>query len=420
MSKNLKQTEDFFDKISVQNLIKEYGSPLYVYKESIIIENCKKMKSISSYKNFDVHYSAKANSNLAILQIIKNQGLNIDAMSIGEIYSELLAGFLPNQIMFVSNNIPIDDMKFAVHKGIIVALDSISQLYKYAENFMGTNVVIRFNPGFGDGHHKQTITAGEYTKFGIEITEKNIKEINEICKKYNIKIVGLHMHIGSLFLDIVNFLESGNNILKIAKYFEDLEFIDLGGGFGIPYKKQDGETPLNFEYTSKKIDEFIQNFIADYGKELKFKIEPGRFIVAEAGVLLGTVISKKENYGKSYIGTDIGFNSFIRPVLYDAHHDISVFRDNILQREYIEKVTIVGNVCENGDSIAVDRNMPKINEGDILAIMDTGAYGHVMSSNYNNMLRPAEILIRTDETTQIIRKRDTLESLVQFQKTLNE
>lgn len=418
------QTNDFFGDINPKDLIEKYGSPLYVYRESIIRDRAKNIKNLVSYPNFSVHYSAKANSNIAILQIIKSCGLKVDAMSVGEMYAELQAGFEPDQIMFVSNNVDKKSFEYAKEHGILTVVDSISQLDLYGSVAPNTNVAIRFNPGVGDGHHEKTITAGEDTKFGVEINNDNIKKIKDICQKHNLLLYGLHMHIGSLFLDIKNFLESGKNLLSVALQFEDLNFVDLGGGFGISYKKNHGELGLNMKKTSEQLTQFIDMFNLEYKKvynrELNFKIEPGRYLVAEAGVLLGTVISTKENYGTKYIGTDIGFNSFMRPTLYGAYHDIAVFCKNGKLINEIEKtnVNITGNVCENSDNLAVDRPMPHIKQGDTIAIMDAGAYGHVMSSNYNNMQRPAEVLIREDESVFLIRERDSLESLIQFQKKI--
>ncbi len=199
-------------------------------------------------------------------------------------------------------------------------------------------------------------------------------------------------------------------ILEIAKEFENLEFIDLGGGFGIPYNKlEENYKTLDLNKLGEELSEILENFAKEYGKKVTFKIEPGRYIAAECGLILGTVHSIKNNSETKYAGTDIGFNVLARPVMYDSHHDIEVYRNT----EEKENITIVGNICETGDIIAKDRLLPKLKEGDIVAILDAGAYGHVMSSNYNNRLRPAEVLIRENGQAVLIRKRDTLESLME-------
>lgn len=392
------------------NLIKTHGSPLYVYNERVIRENCKKIKNFVTYPNFSVHYSAKANSNVAILQIIKEEGLNVDAMSPGEIFAEMQAGFMPNEILFVSNNVPTEGMQYAIERNILMSVDSISQLEQYGKLAPNSRVVLRFNPGIGDGHSVKTITAGQHTKFGIQITNQNIQTINDICSQHNLIVVGLHMHIGSLFFDITNFLESGYSLLSVARNFPSIEFIDLGGGFGIPYKKQEGQKSIDLIKVGQKLDEFMFTFSKKIGKNIQFKIEPGRFIVAESGIILGSVISTKQNYETKYIGCDIGFNSLLRPTMYNAHHDIEVFPKDMTKRP-LEVVTVVGNICENSDNLATNRMLPKMNEGDIICVLDAGAYGYSMASNYNNMLRPAEVLIRRNNEVVLIRKRETLEDL---------
>ncbi|MCL1997061.1 MAG: diaminopimelate decarboxylase [Defluviitaleaceae bacterium] len=400
-----------FQGLSPKSLIKRYGSPLYVYNEKIIRENCRKMKSLVSYHNFNVHYSAKANSNLAILQIIRDEGLMVDAMSPGEIFAEMEVGFTPKQILYVANNVKKEDMLYAIERGILMSIDSISQLEQYGELNPGSKVALRFNPGVGDGHNKKTITAGKGTKFGIEISIENIVQIREICKKFHIKIVGVHMHIGSLFTNSAVFIESVKIICGVSRNFDDLDFIDLGGGFGVPYRKQEGEEGLNLPKLREDLDQLLYAFARIYGKDIEFKIEPGRFIVAESSAILGTVTSIKRNYGIKFVGTDIGFNAFLRPAMYDAHHDIEIFSQS-KGPKLVEKVHIVGNICENSDNLGENRMIPQTKEGNIVAVMDTGAYGHVMSSNYNNMLRPAQVLIRHNSQPVLIRERDRIEDLI--------
>jgi len=236
--------------------------------------------------------------------------------------------------------------------------------------------------------------------------------VKRILKEYNLKLIGINQHIGSLFMEGGAYLQSTGNILSIAKQFEDLEFIDLGGGFGIPYRKQANQARLDLKVLGNKLSELIQKFVAEYGKNIEFKIEPGRYIVAESGILLGSVYATKMNYDIKYIGTDLGFNVLVRPVMYDSHHDIEIYRKNDTPSLKEESVRIVGNICETGDIIAKDRLLPEIFEDDILGVLDSGAYGYSMSSNYNNRLRPAEVLIQADGNPRLIRRRDTLDDIV--------
>lgn len=400
----------FYGNTNPISLVEAYGSPLYVYNENIIRERCRELKNLVDYKNFYVNYSPKANSNLEIIKIVKDEGFWTDAMSPGEIYVNLKAGFRPGQILYISNNVSDDEYRYAIGEGVKISVDSLSQLERYGRLNPGGKVTIRINPGVGAGHHKKVVTGGKKTKFGIEI--RFLDQVRSIAKKHSLKITGINQHIGSLFMDGDSFIESADTILQIAKEFDDLEFVDLGGGFGVPYHKQENEPRLDLKSLGVKLTEIITGWIKSYGKEIIFKIEPGRYIVAEGAILLGTVHAVKMNYDVKYVGTDLGFNVLIRPVMYDSHHDIEIYRrtDKVSARN--EQVRIVGNICETGDIIAKDRILPEIFEEDILGVLDAGAYGYVMSSNYNNRLRPAEVLIDRNGNHRLIRKRETLEDLV--------
>lgn len=402
---------NFYNGNNPSDLINKFGSPLYVYNEKILREKIRDMKNLVSYENFIVNYSAKANSSLAILEIANEEGVHVDAMSPGEIFVELKAGFSPEKIFYISNNVSKEEMQYAIDNNILISVDSISQLKQYGQLNPNGNVCARFNGGVGAGHHEKVITAGKNTKFGIQPYE--IEEFKNILNKYNLNLVGINQHIGSLFMEPDKYIQGVLAILEIAKQFDNLEFIDLGGGFGIPYNKLDNNyETLDLEQLGKNLSNIIENFVKEYGKRITFKIEPGRYIAAECGLILGTVHSIKNNGDKKYAGTDIGFNVLARPVMYDSHHDIEVYRESDEKSEEIEPVTVVGNICETGDIIAKDRMLPTLKEGDILAILDAGAYGHVMSSNYNNRLRPAEVLIRENGEAILIRKRDSLEDIV--------
>lgn len=402
---------NFFMDNTPINLIEKYGSPLYVYNEKILRSKIRDMKNLISYPNFTVNYSAKANSNLAILEIVKEEGVHVDAMSPGEIFVELKAGFKPEEIFYISNNVSKEEMQYAIDNNIMISVDSVSQLEQYGKINPNSNIAARFNGGVGAGHHEKVITAGKNTKFGINTNE--IDNFKNILKKYNLNLVGINQHIGSLFMEPDKYISGVLAILEIAKLFDNLEFIDLGGGFGIPYNKlNDNYKILDLKSLGSKLSSILEEFSRKYGKQVKFKIEPGRYISAECGVLLGTVHSIKNNGNEKYVGTDIGFNVLARPVMYDSHHDIEVYQKDEKACELLEKVTVVGNICETGDIIAKNRLLPQLKEGDVLGILDAGAYGHVMSSNYNNRLRPAEVLIRENGQDILIRKRDTLEDII--------
>ncbi len=400
---------DFFQGVDPTELAEKYGTPLYVYNERILRERCRDLKNLVTYPNFVVDYSAKANGNLAFLQIVKSEGLEVDAMSPGEIYVEKMAGFEPHEIFYICNNVSEEEMLYAIKEGVITSVDSLSQLEQYGKLNPGGEVAIRFNPGVGAGHHEKVVTAGKKTKFAVD--PEFIPQVKEILKKYNLTLIGINQHIGSLFMTGEAFVKSIGSLLEIAKQFENLKFIDMGGGFGIPYKKEFDEAPLDLKDLGKHIDEALYKFAEEYGSQVTFRIEPGRYISAECSVLLGTVHAVKYNHDKKFVGTDLGFNVLQRPIMYDSYHGIEVFRKSDIKSEKEETVTVVGNICESGDILAKERTLPEIFEKDTLCVLDAGAYGFAMSSNYNNRLRPAEVLIRENNEVVLIRERDNFEDL---------
>jgi len=399
---------NFFEGSDPFALVKEYGSPLYVYNERILRERCRDLRGLVSYPYFRVNYSMKANSNLAFLQVVRDEGLDIDVMSPGEIHTALAAGFRPEQIFYIANNVSREEMQFAIDRNIKTSVDSLTQLERFGALNPGGRVAIRFNPGVGAGHHAKVVTGGKNTKFGINI--EYLPQVKEILNKYNLNLIGINQHIGSLFMDGDPYVQGVEALLGVAKEFPNLEFIDIGGGFGIPYKKQENQPRLDLCALGAKLDKRINEFAAEYGRKLTFKCEPGRYISAECGMLLGTVHAVKMNGERKYAGTDIGFNTLIRPAMYDSHHDIEVYRQTGGTTE-TETVTVVGNICETGDILADLRTLPAMQEDDLIGVLDAGAYGFAMSSNYNNRLRPAEVFLRCDGSVALTRKRDELDDL---------
>ena len=407
----VQELNGFFGKTDPAELVAEFGSPLYVYNEQILRTRCREMRHLVDYPHFTANYSVKANTNLALLRIAREEGLHADAMSPGEIYALELAGFKPEQIFFVPNNAGDDELRYAIERGICISLDSLDQLTRLGRLAPGTDVAIRINPGVGAGHHAKVVTAGKKTKFGISSLQ--LKEARAIADRHRLRITGVNQHIGSLFMEPSAYLKAARHFFAMAMDFPDLAFVDLGGGFGIPYRKLAGEKRLDLAELGRGLAALIQEFNTAYGRELTIKTEPGRYIVAECGILLGSLYALKENHGTAYAGTDLGFNVLARPMLYDSWHDIVVYREGCLtDSTSYEPYTIVGNICESGDVIAKDRHLPPLRSGDLLAVLDAGAYGYAMSSNYNNRLRPAEILVRSDGSAALVRRRETLADLM--------
>lgn len=404
---------NFFGNSNAEELIKEYGSPLYVYNEDVLCDRMKKMTGIITKYPFTANFSVKANTNPSILKLALECGMNADAMSPGEILLLEKAGFPKEKIFFIPNNVSEDELRFAIDRNIITSLDSLSQLELFGKINRGGRCAVRLNPGIGAGHNEKVVTAGKNTKFGV--AEEDVDRIFTVAAKYDLKIVGINQHVGSLYMTPEPFLKAAKELLRLAEKFTDLEFIDLGGGFGTPYHKLSGEEDFNVDELREKLEVILDEFAKDKPSVPLFKSEPGRFVCSEGGVLLGKVYSVKQNSGKKYVGTDIGMNVLIRPALYDSWHDIEIFRNGLLVSPLSsekEIVSVTGNICESGDLLAKDRELPVIEEGDVVCALDAGAYGYSMCSNYNSRLRPAEVMIMHDGSHKLIRRRDTYEDLL--------
>ena len=401
---------NFYGNVSPFDLVQKFGTPLYIYNENILRTRCREMISLNNAPNFKVNYSVKANSNPELLKIIREEGLMADAMSPGEMYMDKLAGYALSQTLYIANNITLEEMREAIKAGCLLSVDSLSQLEMAGYAQPGTKIMIRLNPGVGAGHNEKVITAGKNTKFGI--SPASLNEVENILQKYDLKLVGINQHIGSLFLDPDKFINAMSILLEIIgnlprNLFTNLEYIDFGGGFGIPYHKYENENRLDIGELGKRIRNMLDTFTAATGYSGKFVVEPGRYIVAECGLLLGMATSIKNNEKIRYVGTDIGFNVLMRPVLYGSFHDIEIYSQDAKLSRPLEAQTIVGNICESGDILAKDRLLPVIYPGDLVGIMDTGAYGFSMASNYNERPLPAEVLIQHNGEPRLIRRRQT-------------
>ncbi len=406
---------NFFGNSSPEELANTYGTPLYVYNENILRTRCRELKDLSSLPNFKVNYSAKANTNIQLLSIIKDEGCVVDAMSPGELFMNQQAGFKNDDILYVCNNISAEELQNAINNHVLISVDSLSQLELLGKLNKGGKVMVRFNPGIGAGHHQKVITAGKETKFGVD--PARMDDVFAILKKYDLTLAGVNQHIGSLFMDANGYLEAVEFLLTLAEHLPEnaldtLEIIDFGGGFGIPYQKYANQSRLDMQELANKLHAALATWLQKTGYKGKFFIEPGRYVVAECGVLLGSVHATKNNGENKYVGTDLGFNVLARPVMYDSHHDVEVYRKNGTPDENCIEQSVVGNICESGDILAKKRSLPRIEEGDILGILDAGAYGYVMSSVYNQRLRPAEVLIDKDGNHRLIRRRERIEDLM--------
>jgi diaminopimelate decarboxylase len=413
----------YFAGKNTVHLAKEYGTPIYITNEQMIRKRYRTLKKLldTEYSCNQIHYAVKANSNLSILKILASEGSGFDCTSQGEIYACLKAGVIPKSILYTGNMFTDKDFEFAVENKVIINLDSISQLprlTKIHEKLEQPKELISFriNPEFGAGHHAHTITAGKEIKFGI--LENQVLEAYKSAKEAGFQKFGIHQHIGSGIINANDFQKATGNYLSIVKTIASsldiqFEFVDFGGGLGIPYKPE--QEPLDLEiYKDLVIEPFRELVEAGNIGTPVFKIEPGRYLSAESTIILTQINTIKFNGFKLFAGIDAGFNTLIRPTMYGSYHHIELCdktgRENILEYD------IAGPICESGDILGRERKLPNLKEGDFLAILDAGAYGFAMASSYNLRPRPAEFLIN-NKTVYRIREQETLDNLLEKQST---
>ncbi len=380
-----------------------FGTPTYVYSAEKIQEQYQKLHRSFEPLNVKLHYALKALNNSNILKLLKNEGAGLDAVSLEEIHLGLRAGFAPEKIMYTSNCVAFDEIKQAVELGVFINLDNLTMLEKFGQVYgHSVGCCIRINPHIMAGGNANISVGHIDSKFGISIHQ--VRHIERIVENYNMNVIGLHMHTGSDILDADVFLRGADLLYDIASLFPNLEFMDFGSGFKVPYKEGDMHTDM--EKIGKKIAESFMIFCQDYGRELELWFEPGKYIVSEAGKLLVKTNVVKQTTSTVFVGVNSGQNHLLRPVLYNAYHRI----ENISNPDGEQKLySIVGNICES-DTLGFDRFLSEVKEGDILSIANAGAYGFSMSNQYNARLRPAEVLVYKNEA-YLIRKREELEDI---------
>ncbi len=382
----IKNNQLFLGKFSAKFLAKKFGTPLYVYEAETIRRNYLELIKNITYPKLHIHYACKANTNVIILKLLRYLGAKVETVSRGEIILALKAGFKSKDIVYTSTSVSRDEMLFVVKNKVKVNLDSLSQIELYGKINPNTDIGIRINQGIGAGHHSHVITGGVMSKFGIPL--EHLPQARKLVKKYKLKIVSLHQHIGSNVLDKNILLKACDKLFETALNFPDLISLDFGGGLGVPYLTK--EKSLDLKLFGLGITERMNNFCKKYGRELTMVLEPGRFLVAQSGIILTTVTEMKINPKRTFVGVDTGFNHLIRPAMYGSYHEI-------INASKIEgtkiKADIVGNICESGDVFGRDRKITYPKVGDILAILNAGAYGYVMASQYNSRPLPEQILI---------------------------
>jgi diaminopimelate decarboxylase len=395
---------------ALRELAGTYGTPLYLYDAGIITRQWHKLQTSFAGHPTKFFYACKALSNVHVLHHLHALGAGLDCVSINEVKLGLYAGFKPEQILYTPNSVAFSEFLEAKELGVHINIDNLSILEQFGNRFGGAYpILIRINPHIEAGGNYKISTGHIDSKFGISIHQ--MRHIERIVKATGLHVQGLHMHTGSEIKDVGVFIQGLDVLLDVATRFPQLEFIDLGSGFKVPYREGDSATDV--ERLGREVAEAFKNFEDEYGRTLEVWFEPGKYLVSECGTFLVHVNVVKQTTATVFAGVDSGFNHLIRPMFYDAYHHIT----NITNPNGPERIyTVVGNICET-DTFAWDRVIAEIREGDILAFHNAGAYGFEMSSRFNSRVRPAEVMLKDGEA-KLIRRRETFEDLLQGQEAL--
>ncbi len=394
-------------EVSLLTLAEEFGTPLYVYDTEIIKRQYQRMRSAFTQLPCQIKYPVKALSNINILKFLKKLGAGLDTVSLQEVQLGLKAGFSPEEIIFTPNCVSYEEIKAAAELGVVINIDNISILEQFGHDFEHRiPVCVRFNPHIYAGGNQNIQTGHIDSKFGISIYQR--RHVQRIIQANGIKVIGLHVHTGSDILDASAYLAGANIMFDLALEFPELDFIDFGSGFKVAYKEADITTDL--EQVGKELTKAYQTFTKNYGKKVEIWFEPGKYLVSESGSFLMKANVIKPTPATVFVGVNAGLNHFIRPMMYGSYHEIyNLSNPHGTKRIY----TVVGYICET-DTFGSDRKISEVREGDILCLKNAGAYGFVMSSNYNSRFRPAEVMI-LDGKAHLIRKRETFEDLLKDQ-----
>lgn len=394
--------------IPVLDIAQQFGTPLYVYDADKIVEKINQLRGAFPTVNLKIKFACKALTNISILKLMRQNGVEIDVVSPQELQLALHAGYTGSQVTFTPSGVSFDEIEAAVAAGSMINLDNLIVLEKFGQRYGGSApCMIRIKPNVAAGGNVKIMTAHEGSKFGIDIRQR--EDILRIVKQYGINVVGLHQHTGSDIKEADAFVRAAAVIFEFAESFPNLQIIDLGGGFKVAYKKGDHIT--NMPELGAHLSKAFLDLSKKLGHELQLWFEPGKFLVSEAGYLLVQANVVKPAPGRTFVGVNSGLNHLIRPMMYDAYHHIVNVSNP--EGDKTETYDVVGYICET-DTFAKDREITEVREGDILALLNAGAYGFTMSSHYNSRFRPAEVLIYEGKA-HLIRQRETMEDILKNQ-----
>jgi len=393
--------------IPVSELCETYDTPIYVYDTAIMQRQYELLKTSFGNCNTRIKFACKALNNINVLRFFKQLGAGLDTVSIQEVWVGLKAGFEPQDIIYTPNCVSMEEIDLAVKEGVQINIDNISILEQFGAKYGSTvPVCIRINPHVMAGGNLNISTGHIDSKFGISIYQ--LRHVERIVKSTRLHVNGLHMHTGSDIVDVDVFLRGAEILFEHTEGFKDLEFIDFGSGFKVPYKPDDYFTDM--KELGEKLSARFNKFCKEYGRELELCFEPGKFLVSQSGTFLVKVNVLKQTTAAMFVGVDSGMNHLMRPMLYNAYHHITnVSNPSGTLRIY----TVVGYICET-DTFGWDRKLNEVREGDVLAFSNAGAYGFTMSSNYNSRFRPAEVLVHQGQHF-LIRKREDISDILRNQ-----
>ena len=394
------------------SVAEQFGAPVYVYDaEKITAQYNRLSQAFSQVPSVRLNYAVKALNNISILRLMNHLGSGLDTVSIQEVQLGIQAGFDPKNIIFTPNGVSLEELEQAATLGVQINIDNLSLLEQFGSKHPQIPVCVRINPHVLAGGNANISVGHIDSKFGISIHQ--IPHILRIVELTGMHINGIHMHTGSDILDIDVFLYASEILFNTAKNFKQLDFVDFGSGFKVPYKAGDIET--NVEELGQKLSARFNEFCREYGRPLTLAFEPGKFLVSQAGKFLAKVNVVKQTTSTVFASVDSGFNHLIRPMLYGAKHHITNISNPQGRERYY---SVVGYICET-DTFASNTQIAEIAEGDILCFDNAGAYCFTMASNYNSRLRPAEVLWYEGQA-HLIRAHETFEDLVRNQVDLKD
>ena len=396
------------ERTQLLELAKKYGSPIYVYDTDKIESQYNRLtEAFSTVKSLKLNYAVKALSNINILKFFKNIGAGLDTVSIQEVQLGLTTGIDPKKIIFTPNGVSLIEIEEVAKLGVQINIDNLSILELFGQKHPEIPVCVRINPHIMAGGNSKISVGHIDSKFGISIHQ--VPHIKRVVENTGMNINGIHMHTGSDILDIDTFLRATEILFDVAKQFDDIDFIDFGSGFKVPYKE--GDISTDIEQLGLQLSERFNDFCVEYGKDITLMFEPGKFLVSDAGVFLAKVNVVKQTTSTVFAHVDSGFNHLVRPMMYDSYHHIT----NITNPEGRDRYySVVGYICET-DTFGSNRRIAEISEEDVLCFHNAGAYCFSMASNYNSRYLPAEVMVHKGED-YLIRKRQTIQDILHNQE----